>query len=50
MGKGKGNKLIWLCPIKKGTIIYKMSGFQSFLYLYKNKLPEKCKIVKINNI
>jgi len=52
MGKGKGLISHWVCPVKKGQIIYELSGL-SFeislraLYSASIKLPVKTKIIKL---
>lgn len=52
MGKGKGAHNSWVCPIKKGQIIYELSGipeYKSFIALSKaaDKLPMKCKVISL---
>ena len=51
MGKGKGNVKLWVCPIKKGQILYEISGVSSSvaekaLRTASNKLPVKSKFVQ----
>ncbi len=51
MGKGKGNLSHWIVPIKKGTILFEISGLslsKSLLVLNKSKtkLPFKTQIIK----
>jgi len=40
MGKGKGSKREWFCPIKKGTIVYEIYS-KNFFFIKKSYL--KCK-------
>lgn len=52
MGKGKGNHAVWICPIKKGQIIYELSGISpnvsiKALRQASNKMPFKTKICKL---
>jgi large subunit ribosomal protein L16 len=52
MGKGKGNLSHWIALIKKGQILFEISGVNketAFLILKKSKskLPIKTKIAKI---
>jgi ribosomal protein L16/L10AE len=52
MGKGKGNLSYWACAIKKGEILFEISGlnyFKSLNILNKSrtKLSIKTKIIKI---
>ena len=52
MGKGKGNLSHWIALIKKGQILFELSGINketAYLILKKSKskLPIKTKIVKI---
>jgi large subunit ribosomal protein L16 len=52
MGKGKGNLAYWIAPIKKGQILFEVSGFNfkkiiHILFKSKNKLPIKTKITKL---
>lgn len=52
MGKGKGNLSHWIRPIKKGTILFEISGLNSNKAEYvlnksKTKLPVKTKLIKI---
>lgn len=51
MGKGKGNLAYWIASIKKGTILFEISGLKMSKALYllkksKSKLPLKTKIIK----
>lgn len=51
MGKGKGNKMSWLCPVKGGSIIYEIdvkSEFLAYKILKKcsQKMSVSCKLVK----
>ncbi len=51
MGKGKGNVKLWVCPVKKGQILYEISGVSSSvaekaLRTASNKLPVKSKFVQ----
>lgn len=50
MGKGKGSPDSWVAVVKKGTIMFEMSGIneetaREALRLASHKLPVKCKIV-----
>jgi large subunit ribosomal protein L16 len=50
MGKGKGNVKFWVCVVKKGQILFEISGVSksvafSALSGGGNKLPIKCKLV-----
>jgi ribosomal protein L16/L10AE len=52
MGKGKGNFAYWIAPVKKGQILFEVSGFNFKKIIYilfksKNKLPIKTKITKL---
>jgi large subunit ribosomal protein L16 len=52
MGKGKGNISYWVSTVKKGQIIFEISGIGkqkalSILKKSKTKLPIKTKIIKI---
>lgn len=52
MGKGKGNLLYWVCVIKKGEILFEISGlnylkFLNILNKFRMKLLIKIKIIKI---
>ena len=52
MGKGKGNLSHWIRPVKKGTILFEVSGLkwekaQYILNKSKTKLPVKTKLIKI---
>lgn len=52
MGKGKGKLKCWVCPIKKGAIVYEVSALSSFvatkaLLKCSYKLPMKCRLVKL---
>jgi large subunit ribosomal protein L16 len=33
MGKGKGNKREWICPIKKGTVVYEVECLDKALVI-----------------
>lgn len=51
MGKGKGNLAYWIASIKKGTILFEISGLNINKALYilkksKTKLPVKTKIIR----
>jgi large subunit ribosomal protein L16 len=51
MGKGKGNLSHWIAPIKKGEILFEISGINKLKAYYilnksKTKLPIKTKIIK----
>jgi ribosomal protein L16/L10AE len=51
MGKGKGSKREWFCPIKKGTVVYEIFCKDFFLVRKgflkcKNKMPFISKLVK----
>jgi len=51
MGKGKGNVKFWVCTVKKGQILYEISGVNNSKALSAlkggiNKMPLKCAIVK----
>jgi large subunit ribosomal protein L16 len=51
MGKGKGNLSHWIAPVKKGTILFELSGLNIkkaliILNKSKTKLPIKTKIIK----
>jgi large subunit ribosomal protein L16 len=51
MGKGKGNVSLWVCTVKKGQVLYEISGLNvlksiSALKSGMSKLPLKCVIVK----
>ena len=50
MGKGKGNVKYWVCTVKKGQILYEISGVNKSVAFAAlkggaNKLPLKCKLV-----
>jgi len=52
MGKGKGALKYWICRIKKGQILFEISGLNfiksfNILNKSKSKLPIKTKITKI---
>lgn len=52
MGKGKGNLAYWISPIKKGQVLFEISGLnllkaEFILNKSKSKLPIKTKIIKI---
>ena len=52
MGKGKGNHSYWVCPIKKGQILYELSGLPSeiakrALIKAGTKIPVKTSVVKL---
>jgi len=52
MGKGKGNLSHWIKPVKKGTILFEISGLKEDRAIFvldksKSKLPVKTKIIKI---
>jgi large subunit ribosomal protein L16 len=52
MGKGKGSHSFWMCPVKKGQIIYELSSVSKLVSIKalekaSNKLPFKNKIVKL---
>jgi len=52
MGKGKGNLAYWIAAIKKGQILFEISGIELSKINYiltksKSKLPIKTKIIKI---
>jgi len=52
MGKGKGNIAYWIAPVKKGQILFEISGITynkaiHILEKSKSKLPIKTKIVKV---
>lgn len=52
MGKGKGNISYWMAPVKKGQVVFEISGlnvFRSRILLKKalSKLPIKVKIVTL---
>ena len=52
MGKGKGKHSHWVCPIKKGKVVYEISGVSLFtaLDVLKKcgyKMPFRFKIVKL---
>ena len=52
MGKGKGNVAYWISPIKKGQILFEISGinYDKALFILnksKSKLPVKTKVIKI---
>jgi large subunit ribosomal protein L16 len=52
MGKGKGSISYWIAAIKKGQIIFEISGIPNnkakfLLNKSKTKLPIKTKITKI---
>ena len=51
MGKGKGNVSLWVCTVKKGQILYEISGVNDSKSIQAlksgiNKLPLKCSVVK----
>jgi len=51
MGKGKGNLSYWISPIKKGEILFEISGVNKWkakfiLEKSRTKLPLKTKIIK----
>ena len=51
MGKGKGDVSHWVAPVKKGQLLYEISGISEELAteafkLAMYKLPLKTKIVK----
>lgn len=52
MGKGKGSHSYWMCPVRKGQILYEVSGAPMDLTLKAlssagTKLPVKTTIVKL---
>jgi large subunit ribosomal protein L16 len=51
MGKGKGSHSIWICPIRKGQIIFELANVPQFLAEHalksaSSKLPLVTKISK----
>lgn len=54
MGKGKGRPKYWVCPVKRGQIIYELNcpfyNFSVFLFLCRagQKLPIKVKVVSFS--
>ena len=51
MGKGKGNLAYWIANVKKGTILFEISGLNIKKAVYvleksKTKLPVKTKVTK----
>lgn len=51
MGKGKGQPEVWVAVVKKGKIMFEISGVdeataREALRLAMHKLPIKCKFVK----
>ena len=51
MGKGKGNLAYWVAIVRRGTILFEISGinYKKALYVLKkskSKLPIKTKIIK----
>jgi large subunit ribosomal protein L16 len=53
MGKGKGTHSFWMCPVKKGKIIFEVSGVSKnygFRALKKAsiKMPVKTKVVTLS--
>jgi large subunit ribosomal protein L16 len=51
MGKGKGNLAYWIAGIKKGTVLFEISGLnmkkaEYVLEKSKTKLPVRTKITK----
>ena len=51
MGKGKGNVAYWACSIKKGQVLYEVSGVNAqkaidALRLGGSKLPIKTKVIR----
>jgi large subunit ribosomal protein L16 len=51
MGKGKGNIKYWVCPVKKGQILYEIDGVSKVVALKVlksagNKLPLNFNIVE----
>lgn len=50
MGKGKGNVKFWVCVVKKGQVLFEVSGVNKAIAFDAlkgggNKLPLKCKLV-----
>ena len=50
MGKGKGQPEVWVAVVKKGKIMFEISGVdeataREALRLASHKLPIKCKII-----
>jgi len=50
MGKGKGNIKYWVCPVKKGQVLYEIDGVSKVVALKVlksagNKLPLNVSIV-----
>jgi len=51
MGKGKGNPEMWVCPVKRGRMLYEIKGVEravalESLRLASHKLPLLTKIVQ----
>lgn len=52
MGKGKGAHAFWVCPVRKGQILYELSGLSQDICFKAlnnagNKLPIKTCIVNL---
>lgn len=52
MGKGKGKHYKWVCPLKKGKIVYEVSGVSERLAIKalkkcNQKMPFTSRVVKI---
>ncbi len=55
MGKGKGDLDHWMCPVRRGKVIFELSGvpedFAKMIFrLVAFKLPVKCKFVTRSNL
>lgn len=51
MGKGKGNIKYWVCPVKKGQILFEIDGVlpnvaSNVLKIAGNKLPVNIAIIE----
>lgn len=54
MGKGKGSPEMWVAPIKRGRILYELSGIEEStaieaLTLAGNKLPVATKVISLGD-
>lgn len=52
MGKGKGSHDRWVCPIRRGQILYEISGVSHAYARFAlrkaaDKMPFRCKVVKL---
>jgi large subunit ribosomal protein L16 len=52
MGKGKGSHDRWVCPVRRGQILYELSGVPTIYARFAlrkaaDKMPFRCSVVKL---